>query len=302
MRKQWLWVVVPLVIGISVAVGLNLSSWPNPVLYMRASLSAIILLLTLIISLALAATLWWRQQLQSRQQQAASQCRAESVEDRRRFLQRLDHELKNPLMAMRAGLANVADAPTDELRRQALGSIEAQTVRLSRLTADLRKIADLETRPLERTPIDLASLLHDVVELAQDQPAANGRQITLIVPQAPWPLPMIPGDQDLLFLTFYNLLENALKFTQPDDAIELRAREDGRFVIVEVADTGPGIAAEEQLHVWEELYRGYGAHGVPGSGLGLSLVKAVVERHNGKVNLHSRPLQGTLVTVHLPVA
>jgi two-component system OmpR family sensor kinase len=202
---------------------------------------------------------------------------------------------------MRAGLANVTNGH-DEVIGQALDSIEAQTVRLSQLTADLRKIAELETRPLEFALVEMGVLLAEVFELAQDHPGSRGRKMTLTVPQAPWPLPPVPGDRDLLFLAIYNLLENALKYTAVTDAIELRAREDGRFVTVEVADTGPGIATADQPYIWEELYRGEAARGVPGSGLGLALVKAIVERHGGQVALSSRPGQGSLVILHLPIA
>ncbi|MFZ0544959.1 MAG: HAMP domain-containing sensor histidine kinase, partial [Candidatus Promineifilaceae bacterium] len=227
--------------------------------------------------------------------------RAESAEDRRRFLHRLDHELKNPITAIRAGLANISGAALEPGDQQAVASMEAQTVRLTRLTADLRKIAELETRTLELVPINLAQLLTEVVEFAQDHPNIEERQVALSVPHAPWPIPTITGDRDLLFLALYNLVENALKFTKSEDAVELRAREEGRFVVLEVADTGPGIAAEEQAHVWEELYRGANVRGIPGSGLGMSLVKAVVERHGGQVVLHSRPGQGTLVSIYLPI-
>jgi two-component system OmpR family sensor kinase len=72
-------------------------------------------------------------------------------------------------------------------------------------------------------------------------------------------------------------------------------------VAIEVADTGPGIPQEELPRAWEELYRGQGAQGVPGSGLGLALVRAIVERHGGQVTLRSRAGQGTVVTMRLPV-
>jgi two-component system OmpR family sensor kinase len=114
-------------------------------------------------------------------------------------------------------------------------------------------------------------------------------------------VPDVLGDWDLLFLATYNLLDNALKFTRPGDTVEVRAFEGGAFVVIEVADTGPGILEEEVSRVWEELYRGQGARGVPGSGLGLALVRAIVERHGGRVTLRSREGQGTVVTMRLPV-
>ena len=86
------------------------------------------------------------------------------------------------------------------------------------------------------------------------------------------------GDYDLLILAIHNLLDNAIKFTHPGDTVEMRAFEDDANVVIEVADTGPGIPEGEISHVWEELYRGEGARGVPGSGLGLALSRAIVLR------------------------
>ena len=104
----------------------------------------------------------------------------------------------------------------------------------------------------------------------------------------------------MLFLAVYNPLDNALKFTQREDTIELRAAEDDGDIVIEIADTGPGIPEDEIPQVWDELYRGEGARGVPGSGLGLSLVRAIVVRHGGEAAIRSRSGQGTLVTLRLP--
>jgi signal transduction histidine kinase len=149
--------------------------------------------------------------------------------------------------------------------------------------------------------VNLAQLLREASSLAQEQPHARGRRLTLTLPQAPWPLPTISGDWDLLFLAVYNLLDNALKFTQPGDTVEVRASEDGATVVLEVADTGPGIPQAELPYVWQELYRGQGARGVRGSGLGLSLALAIVQRHGGQASLRSKVGQGTVVTLRLPV-
>jgi len=225
----------------------------------------------------------------------------QAADERRRFLRRLDHELKNPLTAIRAGLANLAWVSSEEAQGEALSSVEAQTLRLSRLAADLRKLAELETRPLERTSVNMADLLQEVLEIARERPEGAERRLRLTVPQAPWPLPNVDGDQDLLFLAVHNLVDNALKFTAPGDTVEIRAFEDGATVVIEVADTGPGIPEEEVPHVWEELYRGQGARGVQGSGLGLALVQAIVERHGGQTGLRSRAGQGTMFTLRLPL-
>ena len=272
----------------------------NPIIYLRADLGTLILIVGLCVSvLALVGVTSWVL-ADRRGDRRIATVRTRVSEERRRFLQRLDHELKNPLTAIRVGLANLVGALSTSADHEALSSVEAQVLRLSRLTADLRKLAELDARPLERERVDVGALLREAVALAQEQPGAEGRRLRLTVPQAPWPLPEVLGDWDLLFLATYNLLDNAYKFTRPGDAVEVRAFEDDDLVVIEVADTGPGIPEGELPRVWEELYRGQGARGIPGSGLGLALVRAIVEQHGGQVALRSREGQGTVVSARLP--
>jgi two-component system OmpR family sensor kinase len=292
---------IPIAAGLVVAsLFAQVSALPNPIIYVHVDVGTAALLAGLALSILAAAGLGSWEWKRWRCEQRIASVRTQAAEERRRFLQRLDHEMKNPLTAIRAGLANLANGLSPATQEEALASVEAQVLRLSQLTADLRKLAELETRALERVPVDVAELLQEAVALAQEQPEAAGRRLTLVLPQAPWPVPDVPGDWDLVFLAAYNLLDNALKFTRPGDTVEVRAFEDGTFVAIEVADTGPGIPEEEVPRVWEELYRGQGARGVPGSGLGLALVRAIAERHGGQVTLRSRAGQGTVVTMRLP--
>lgn len=298
--KPWKWVIalLPAVLGITLAVVLNNFVLPvNPVVTVRGQVTAWLVIFSLLVSLLTAAGLVFTEIRTA----TTGKVQAEAAEERRRFLSRLDHELKNPLTAIRAGLANVAEAPTEPARREAMESIQAQALRLSRLAGDLRKLAELETRTLEKSPVNLDQLLCEVFDLAQDRPEAGARRLALSLPQAPWPLSTISGDPDLLFLAVHNLVDNAIKFTPPGSTVEIRAFEDGSMVVVEVADTGPGIPPEELPHVWEELYRGKSARGIPGSGLGLALVRAIVDRHGGRISLRSRPGQGTVVSMRLPL-
>jgi two-component system OmpR family sensor kinase len=304
MKARWWWgiALIPVAAGLVVASLLaDVGTLPNPIIAVRVDLGTLALMggLALSVLAAVGVVVWELAEWQHRQRVVG--IRAQAAEERRRFLQRLDHELKNPLTAIRAGLANLVNGPATATRREALASVEAQVLRLSRLTSDLRKLAELETRSLERVSVDVAELLQEAVTLAQEQPEAEARRLSLTLPQAPWPVPDILADWDLLFLATYNLLDNALKFTRPGDTVEVRAFEDGTSVAIEVADTGPGVPDDEVSRVWEELYRGQGARGIPGSGLGLALVRAIVERHGGQVKLRSRVGQGTVVTMRLPV-
>jgi Osmosensitive K+ channel histidine kinase len=125
----------------------------------------------------------------------------------------------------------------------------------------------------------------------------------LVIPKVPWPLPEIVGDRDLLSLAFFNLIENAMKFTGKENTVEVRAMEHDRQVRVEIADTGPGIPAEDLPRVFEELYRGTNARGHESSGLGLALVRRVIDRHQGTIAVRSRRdgARGTVFTVSLPL-
>jgi two-component system OmpR family sensor kinase len=300
MRRTWPWLALPLTVGGGAALA-ALARTPVPILYLRIDLATLALLAGVAAAAALGAALAARRRMARARQQAAIDAALRAADDRRRFLGRLDHELKNPLTAIRLGLTNLAEAPP-VARDDALASIGAQTLRLSRLSADLRKLAELETRPLERGPVDLDDVLQEVVSLAGERPEAAGRTLTLTVQHAPWPLPPVAGDRDLLFLALHNLLDNALKFTRTGDTIELRAFEDERSIMLEVADTGPGVDDADLPHVFEELYRGQAARETPGSGLGLALVRAIVARHGGGVTLRSRRGRGTVVTIRLPPA
>jgi two-component system OmpR family sensor kinase len=294
-KAFWLLPLIMLALGSGLSLLVRFASFGNPVLYLRADLATLILIIVVLLTLLSYSALWVVTRLEQQRQRLTSQ----ATDDRLRFLRRLDHELKNPLTAIRAGIANASEAPDEAARQEAFVSVETQALRLSRLAADLRKLAELETRPLERVDVSIATLLQETFDLIQER--ATDRQLSLNIPQAPWPLPLISGDPDLLFLAMHNLLENAVKFTRPGDRVEIRAFEDGNTLVIEVADTGPGIPDDELPYVWEELYRGQSARGVPGSGLGLALVRAVIERHSGRVSLRSRIGQGSVFTLRLPV-
>ena len=226
----------------------------------------------------------------------------EAGERRKNFLRRLDHEIKNPLTGLRAALVNLTEEKTEEERQRAVGNASRAVERLTRLLTDLRKLSDLEERAIERFPVDVPELLDDVVTAVRILPAREKREISVLIPKVPSPFPTIMGDRDLLLLAVYNLVENALKFTSTEDSIEVRAMEDGRSIVVEVADSGTGIPAEDLSKIFEELYRGSNARGTEGSGLGLALVHRIVTLHHGGVGVRSSQTEprGTVFTVRLP--
>src|SRR6202167_185682 len=236
---------------------------------------------------------------------AVRQVAEDAALDRLRFFMRLDHELKNPLTAIRAGLANIEQTGGMVLASAgtvtALASVSAQADRIARLVSDLRRLADLETQEIELAPVDLTGLLHEVAEAIGEIPAARERFIRVTAPRAPWPLPLVEGDRDLLFMAVQNLVANAVKFSVPGDNVEVRATEDGDTLLLEVADTGTGLPAGEVGQVCQQLARGAAARSLPGTGIGLALVRVIVVRHGGQVAIRSRDGQGTVVGIRLPV-
>jgi two-component system OmpR family sensor kinase len=224
----------------------------------------------------------------------------QAQENRRSFIRRLDHELKNPLTGLRAELANLSESASPEDRERASVNARRDVERLQRLLADLRKLSDLDERPLECLLVQVPEVLEEIVEAASSLPAYQGRSVSLLISNVP-PMPPVVGDRDLLGLALYNLIDNALKFTGAGNAVQVRAREDGRSVVIEVADGGPGIPEEDMPHIFEELYRGTNARGIPGSGLGLALAARIVELHGGNLKVASRQgeRQGTVFSIHL---
>jgi two-component system OmpR family sensor kinase len=301
-KTRWLWLaaLLPAFLGLLVA-GLSATDQlENHRVYMAGPTISVAPLIGVLLTglLSVILLIQWRAEQSIRY--AISQREAQAAQQRRRFLRRLDHELRNPLAAIRTGLANLVWLPSQETRQEVADNLDAQALRLGRLASDLRKLAELEVRPLETAPVDVGELLQEVMAVARERPDGSQRRLSLSIPEAPWPLPTVEGDQDLLFLAVHNLVDNAVKFTTPGDTVEIRALENGAGLLIEVADTGPGIPEEEALHVWDELYRGQGARGIPGSGLGLALVRAITERHGGQVDLRSRSGQGTVFTLRLP--
>ena len=272
----------------------------------------LLLLVIVLGGLAVGAWFGWRY-LKRREAALRESIETAAAEDsmtkRNRMLIRLDHELKNPLTALRTSAASirevVRDGGTLSEVEPAAKQVDVSSRRVARLLADLRKLADVETRIIEYARVDLDALIHQAVEDASTAPGAVDRMIVATVARAPWRLPDVAGEGGLLLTAILNLLGNALKYSSQAEVVELRANEqiiDGhRWVVVEVADTGSGIPLAEQENVWDELSRGSRVRAVAGSGMGLSLVRAIVTRHGGSVQLFSQEGVGTSVRMVLPV-
>jgi len=295
---------VPVILGLAMIIAAETLAPDWPLLRLQISIGVLLFLGGLTGGI-LIATIFLLQWLHCLRVDAAVQTEKRSQADaQNRFLRRLDHELKNPLTGLRAAVENLEESVSEDPLLTTLPDIRLQVERMVRLTGDLRKLADLDEVTLEQAEIDLGELLGGIVEAVRAQPMGAGREIRLVIPRVPWPLSTVSADEDLLGSAFFNLIDNALKYTRPVDVVEVRAAERDRLIQVEIADTGPGIPAEEVPRIFEELYRGSNARNREGSGLGLALVKRIVERHGGSIAVHSRMngATGTMFTVLLPAS
>lgn len=287
-------VVVPVVLGLAISV-IWWASGGEGTFYTTVPLAWLPAVVGLLIALWLLPVLIAVILMRRHGEQVRRRTLGEQTASRRRLLSRLDHEIKNPIQGIRAALA---DEPSERQR----ASIDAQSRRLTSLLSDRRKIGEVEHTELELTTIDLTTLVEEAVATITETPGAEQRRLTVSLPTAPRPLPALVGDEDLLFLALVNVLANAVKYSGDGDAIEVRGRTVEENVVLEIADTGRGITTEELDLVWEELGRAQEARGIEGSGLGLPMVRAIIERHGGTAHLDSWYGEGSTVTLTLPVA
>jgi len=305
-KKAWFYLLIvsfPFLLGTLVSVLAQTFWQPVPLLVFKIDIGMVAFVFGVFISLLLAFFALGMKRKEKQVQRSIVESQRQAEEGRRRFLRRLDHEIKNPLTALRTALVNVRESQLEDERQRATENAARAVGRMIRLLADLRKLSDLGERPLERLPVDVPDLLYEMVEAAKSLPAYQGREVNLLISKVPSPFPPVTGDRDLLALAVYNLVDNALKFTSKHEAVEVRALEDGRAIVIEVADSGPGIPSDELSKIFEELYRGLNARGIEGSGLGLALVQRIVELHGGQIQVRSSQDEprGTVFTLRLPV-
>ena len=225
-----------------------------------------------------------------------------AVEQRlRQFVADASHELRTPLTSMR-GYAELVrrnrEMKPEELEAS-LNRIEAEARRMGVLIDDLLLLARLDQgRPLERAAVDLEALVTDACNDARV--SDPGRRVSARVTA---PL-VVPGDEARLRQVLANLLHNAVVHTPPGTPIEVGLHEEGGCAVIEVVDHGPGIAAAARGRIFERFHRAdpERSRDQGGSGLGLSIVAAVVDAHGGRVRVSETPGGGATFRIELPLA
>lgn len=295
-RLRWLLALSPAILGMFIASGLV----ELGIIESRFSIHDVdtfIILSGLFMTTIFFSILISRESIRQMKRLSDQQARAEFAEERARFLHRLDHEIKNPLMGIRTALDNLGETTDPAERQHIRTAISEQIELLTHLVADLRKIGDIEGREIERMPVDIIALMKDAFSFISEDAQAGCRKLMLDLPAR---LPPACGDYDLLLLAVYNVLNNAVKYTHEGDRITLKAASLEHRIAISISDTGPGIRPEDLPYVWDELFRSESAKHIDGSGIGLALVRHIIERHGGEVNIASALHKGTTVHLFLP--
>src|SRR5581483_3926658 len=220
------------------------------------------------------------------------------------FIALVSHELRTPLTSICGYLELLlhddvmAELPDDRLNW--LQVIDRNAERLLRLVEDLLLTAQASAGnlALDKADLDVASVVEQAVQAGTPVAAARGLTLTCSTE----PLPLASGDAVRIGQVVDNLVSNALKFTPPGGTVSVRTYRHGGALRIEVADSGIGIPEDEQAQLFDRFFRASRAQeeAIPGVGLGLSIAKAIVEAHDGRISMRSAEGVGTTFFVDLP--
>lgn len=218
---------------------------------------------------------------------------------RQDFISNVSHEIQSPLTSISgfAALLRNGGLP-DDMRLHYINIIETESKRLSKLSENLLKLSTLEAETIDYHEYRLDRQIENAILMLEPQWAMKNINL-----EADLPGIVVGGDEELLGQVWVNLIHNAIKFTPKEGKIKVTLSSDSSAVLVVIWDNGAGIAAEDQIHIFERFYKVDKARdrSLGGNGLGLSIVKKIAELHGGSVSVDSEIGRGTAFTVRLPL-
>lgn len=220
---------------------------------------------------------------------------------RQEFISNVSHEIQSPLTSIN-GFAQAlhSDTLSIEKRNHYLHIIETECRRLSKLSDNLLKLASLEAEQVkfEPRPYRLDRQLRNLILTCEPQWTEKALDMDVSLEEV-----TITADENLLNQAWLNLLHNSIKFTPSGGSISITLSRHNETITCTIRDTGIGIAQEDQLHIFERFYKADQARqrSKEGNGLGLSIVKKIVEMHRGDIKVESTPGAGTTFSIFLPI-
>jgi signal transduction histidine kinase len=221
------------------------------------------------------------------------------------FLSTVSHELRTPLTSVSGYLEVLVEqeaGPLNITQERMLAVIDRNVERLRQLIEDLLLVSNIEAGRLSITAdvLDLGQVARAACTAVQPAAEKAGVVVTCIADE---PI-TLRGDLEYLDRVVFNVLSNAVKFTQSGGTVTVTARTSGADAVLTVQDTGIGIPADDLPHLFTRFFRAGNAvrQTIPGTGLGLAIVSSIVERHGGTVTVDSEEGVGTTVTIRLPIA
>ncbi len=224
---------------------------------------------------------------------------------RRIFIANISHDLRSPLTSIRGFLHAILDGTIPpEKQTHYLNIIMEETQRLSKLThdiIDLDKIQSQDDLTLNMTSFDVNVLIRKIAQMFVEEAKRKNMAVSLKLAAEKT---FVMADEEKIQRVLFNLVDNAVKFTQQDGLVEIETTVKDKKVLIAVKDNGPGILPEEQLQIFERFYKADVSRGLDkkGSGLGLSIVKAFVKGHGEEMKLTSKEGEGSVFTFALSLA
>ena len=230
-----------------------------------------------------------------------SQVSAETERLRSALLSSVSHDFRTPLAAVTGAATSLlqeGDKLGSEARTELLQTIREESERLGRIVTDLLEITRIESGAVQvkKEWCPLEEVIGSALARLEGKLVGRDVKVDLSGPMLQAPLDAVLAEQ-----LFFNLIENAVKYTPAGSPIEVHAHEEGQQVVVEIRDRGPGIAPGDEQRIFERFYRSPDGGRVGGAGLGLAVCQAVVGAHGGEITARSRDGGGTLFRFTLPV-
>jgi two-component system sensor histidine kinase KdpD len=217
------------------------------------------------------------------------------------LLSSISHDLRTPLVSITGTLTTLQENDLgldDATRKELLETASEEAARLNRIVGNLLDMTRMEagTLRISKRPSELRDVLGASLEQLKEQ--IGQRVIRINIPRD---FPEIPIDFSLMMKAFYNLLDNAVKYSPPDAPVDINARANRDQAEIEIRDRGVGIPGGDLKRIFEKFYRAEKPHRVSGTGLGLSISKGIIEAHGGEIVARNNPDTGATFIITLPL-